>query len=92
LRTRAAKKIQRRLLVAGPVRRISALLSNIAQAAMPFQISFQQRAEATMDSFLYEQNLELLQRHLAESDPTKNPQRHNMLLRLLAEEKAKEKK
>jgi hypothetical protein len=45
-----------------------------------------------MDSFLHEKNLELLQRHLAESDPTKNPQRHKMLLRLLAEEEAKEKK
>jgi hypothetical protein len=41
---------------------------------------------------VYEKNLELLQRHLAESDPTKNPERHNMLLRLLAEEQAKEKK
>jgi hypothetical protein len=48
--------------------------------------------EATVDSFLHEKNLELLQRHLAESDPTKNPERHNMLLRLLAEEEAKEKK
>ena len=37
-------------------------------------------------------NLELLQRRLAESDRTKNPQQHNMLLRLLAEEDAKEKK
>jgi hypothetical protein len=45
-----------------------------------------------VDSFLHEKNLELLQRHLAESDPTKNPQRHSMLLRLLAEEKAKEEK
>lgn len=42
-----------------------------------------------MDSFLHEKNLELLQRQLTESDPTKNPQRHNMLLRLLAEEEAK---
>jgi len=33
-----------------------------------------------MDSFLHQKNLELLQRHLAESDPTKNPQRHKMLL------------
>jgi len=45
-----------------------------------------------MDSFLHQKNLELLQRHLAESDPTKNPQRHKMLLRLLAEEEAKEEK
>jgi hypothetical protein len=45
-----------------------------------------------MDSFLHQMNLELLQRHLAESDPTKTPQRHKMLLRLLAEEEAKEKK
>jgi hypothetical protein len=59
---------------------------------MPFQIRFGPRAEATMDSFLHQKNLELLQRHLAESDPTKNPQRHKMLLRLLAEEEAKEKK
>jgi hypothetical protein len=44
-----------------------------------------------MDSFLHEKNLELLRRHLAGSDPTKNPERHNMLLRLLAEEEAKEK-
>jgi hypothetical protein len=36
--------------------------------------------------------LELLRRHLAESDPTKDPQRHNMLLRLLAEEEAKGKR
>jgi hypothetical protein len=67
-------------------------VSNIAQAAMPFQIRFRLKAEVTMDSFLHEKNLELLQRHLAESDPTKNPQRHKMLLRLLAEEEAKEKK
>jgi hypothetical protein len=26
-----------------------------------------------MDSFLHEKNLELFHRHLAESDPTKNP-------------------
>jgi hypothetical protein len=45
-----------------------------------------------MDSFLHEKNLELFQRHLSVSDPTKNPQRHKMLLRLLAEEEAKEKK
>jgi hypothetical protein len=45
-----------------------------------------------MDSFLQQMNLELLQRHLAESDPTKNPQRHKMPLRLPAEEEAKEKK
>jgi hypothetical protein len=46
-----------------------------------------------VDSFLHEKkNLELLQRRLAESDPTKNPQQHNMLLRLLAEEEAKENK
>ena len=45
-----------------------------------------------MDLFLHEKNLELLQRRLAECDPTKNPQRHKMLLRLLAEEEAKEKK
>jgi hypothetical protein len=64
-----------------------------AQAAMPFQIRILAlRAEATMDSFLHEKNLELFHRHLAESDPTKNPQRHKMLLRLLAEEEAKEKK
>ncbi|MFY9953174.1 hypothetical protein [Bradyrhizobium sp.] len=44
-----------------------------------------------MDDFLNEQNLKLLRRHLAESDPTKNRERHNMLLRLLAEEEAKEK-
>ena len=45
-----------------------------------------------MDSFLHEKNLELLRRHLAGSDPTKNPQRHDMLLKLLAEEEAKETK
>jgi hypothetical protein len=45
-----------------------------------------------MESFLREQNLKLLRRHLAESDQTRNPHRHNMLLRLLAEEEAKETK
>jgi hypothetical protein len=45
-----------------------------------------------MDGFLHEKNLELLRGHLVESDPTKNPQRHKMLLKLLAEEEAKEKK
>jgi hypothetical protein len=45
-----------------------------------------------VDSFLHEKNLELLRRQLTESDPAKNPQRHNMLLRLLAEEEAKGKK
>jgi hypothetical protein len=45
-----------------------------------------------MDSFLHEKNLESLRRHLAESDPTKSPRRHKMLLRLLVEEEAKEKK
>ncbi len=44
-----------------------------------------------MDSFLHEKNLELLQRRLAECDPTKDRERHNMLLRLLAEEEAKDK-
>jgi hypothetical protein len=70
-------------------------VSNIAQAAMPLldQDGFSaQREEVPVDSFLHEKNLELLQRRLAESDPTKNPQQHNMLLRLLAEEVAKEKK
>lgn len=43
-----------------------------------------------MDSFLHEKTF--LQRRLAECDPTKYPQQHNMLLRLLAEEEAKEKK
>ncbi len=43
-----------------------------------------------MDNFLHDKNLELLRRRLAGSDPTKNPERHNMLLRLLAEEEAKE--
>jgi hypothetical protein len=38
-----------------------------------------------MDSFLHEKNLELLRRHLAESDPTKSPLRQEMLLRLLVE-------
>jgi hypothetical protein len=44
-----------------------------------------------MESFLHEQKLKLLRRHLAASDPTKNWGRHNMLLRLLAEEEAREK-
>jgi hypothetical protein len=42
-----------------------------------------------MDSFLPEKNLELFRRHLVESDPTKNPQRHKMLLTLLDEEEAR---
>jgi hypothetical protein len=50
------------------------------------------KEEDPVDSFLHEKNLELLQRRLAESDPTKDRERHNMLLRLLAEEEAKEKK
>jgi hypothetical protein len=50
------------------------------------------REEAPVDSFLHEKNVELLRRRLAESDPTKDRERHNMLLRLLAEEEAKEKK
>jgi hypothetical protein len=50
------------------------------------------REEAPVDSFLHEKYVELLRRRLAESDPTKDRARHNMLLRLLAEEEAKEKK
>ncbi len=59
---------------------------------LPEQDKVSAQEEAPVDSFLHEKNLELLQRQLAESSPTKNPQRHNMLLRLLAEEEAKEKK
>jgi hypothetical protein len=75
-------------------------VSNIAQAEMLFRdrtaIRPKKRGdpkeETLVDSFLHEKNLGLLRRQLAESDPTKNPQRHKMLLRLLAEEEAKEKK
>jgi|HubBroStandDraft_6_1064221.scaffolds.fasta_scaffold1549738_1 hypothetical protein len=45
-----------------------------------------------MDSFVHEKNLELLRRRLADCDATKDWQRHKVLLRLLAEEEAKEKK
>ncbi|WP_154071535.1 hypothetical protein [Bradyrhizobium lablabi] len=45
-----------------------------------------------MDSFLHEKNLQPLRQRLAECDPTKDQERHNMLLRLLAEQEAKEKK
>jgi hypothetical protein len=60
---------------------------------MPLRIKMMTwpKGETTMDSFLHEQNLKLLRQHLAESDPTRNPERHDMLLRLLAEEEAKEK-
>jgi len=53
---------------------------------------FGPREEAPVDSFLHEKNLELLQRRLAESDPTKDRERYNMVLRLLAQEEAKETK
>jgi len=45
-----------------------------------------------VDSFLHEKTLELLRRRLVECDATKDWQQHSMLLRLLAEEEAKEKK
>jgi hypothetical protein len=48
--------------------------------------------EKRRPQWIVSSNLELFRRHLAESDPTKNPQRHKMLLTLLAEEEAKEKK
>jgi hypothetical protein len=38
-----------------------------------------------------QKNLERFQRLLAESDQTKDRERHNMLLRLLAEKEAKDK-
>jgi len=59
---------------------------------MPLRIRMATRQKGRPQWTVYEKNLELLQRQLAESDPTKNPERHNMLLRLLAEEQAKEKK
>jgi hypothetical protein len=59
---------------------------------MPLRIRMATRQKGRPQWIVYEKNLELLQRQLAESDPTKNPERHNMLLRLLAEEQAKEKK
>jgi hypothetical protein len=75
------------------------LTSNIAQTATPLWIRIvcgaqKERRPAVddVDNFLHEANLLLLHRHLAESDPTKNPQRHSMLLRLLAEERAKDDK
>ena len=45
-----------------------------------------------MDRFIHQKNLELFQQQLAKSNPTKDRERHNMLLRLLAEEEAKEQK
>jgi len=50
------------------------------------------KEETIVDSFLHEKNLELLRRRLAECDATKDWQQHSMLLRLLVEEEAKEKK
>jgi hypothetical protein len=69
-------------------------VSNVAQAAIPLwnRMAARRKRRAQWISFLHEKNLKLLRRHLAESDQRRNPQRYNMLLRLLAEEEAKEKK
>ncbi len=47
-----------------------------------------------MDRFVHNANVELYRRLLEESnrDPSRDEDRHKMLLNLLAEEKAKEKK
>jgi len=44
-----------------------------------------------VDRFVHQKNLEHFRRLLAEPDAAKDPDRHKMLLRLLAEEEIKDK-
>ena len=47
------------------------------------------RGEATVDRFIHQRNLEHFRRLLAEPDAAKDRERHEMLLRLLAEEETR---
>ena len=75
--------------------KIAYWVSNIAQAAVPFSdqdgYSAQERRPRWTVSSM-RKTLSYYGGTSPSSEPTKNPERHNMLLRLLAEEEAKEKK
>jgi len=49
------------------------------------------RGEAIVDRFIHQRNLEHFRRLLAEPDAARDRERHEMLLKLLAEEEAKDK-
>jgi hypothetical protein len=71
-------------------------VSNIAQAAnlRPIRIGLLARWEVKMDHFIHAANIALYRKLIAESelDSSRDETRHEMLLTLLAEEMAKEKK
>lgn len=53
---------------------------------------YRPEGEAIMDRFIHQKNLEHFRRLLAEPEAARDRERHQMLLKLLAEEEAKDKR